>query len=233
MTHYKFKPTIGASIATLLCALILFGLGTWQVQRLVWKNNILKTIHGRMADDVLIFPDDIKDPEKFDYTKGAVRGNFVYEHEYFVYSRQFRGEKGFHVLTPFKRLSGDMILVNRGFVKEDDIPFLRRPKDQMILNGILHLPDDRNRFTPENTEGSYRLYATDVDFISRETGIKFSTPLVLYASDLKSGVPIGGQLRLDIANDHLEYAFFWYVMCLMSIFFYFFYFIKTGEDDDN
>jgi len=231
MKNFVFKPTFGASILTLIGVVLLLGLGTWQVQRLVWKNEILNKIHERMTDDIMIFPSQILDVDQFDYAKGAVRGEFLYDKEFFVVSRHYNGERGVHALTPFRRLSGDLILVNRGFVREEDIPFMRRPKGVIILNGILHLPDDRNRFTPKNTSGSNMIYASDVDFIARETGFEFSSPMVLYASDVKSGVPVGGQIRLDIANDHLEYAFFWYVMALMMIVFYFSFFLKRAEDD--
>lgn len=233
MMGYTFKPTIGASILTLIGALILFSLGSWQVQRLTWKNDLIETIKERMQDELIIFPNDLTDVKALDYTNGALRGRFMYDHEFFVHSRRYRGERGVHVLTPFQRLNGDIVLVNRGFVKEEDIPFIRRPETQMILNGVLHKPDDRNRFTPQNTSGSDMIYATDLDFIEHETGLKFSTPMVVYASDVKSGVPIGGQLNLDIVNDHLEYAYFWYVMCLMMIGFYFIRFVEPKRKEDD
>ena len=233
MLKYQFKLTFISTLLLGIGIIILVGLGLWQLERLQQKERVLSTIEQRMNEDMIIFPDDITDISRFDYANGAVRGRFDFDHEFFIRPRRFEGQNGYHVLTPFERLNGDWLLVNRGFVADDDVDYMRRPSGRaIILNGVLHVPDDRNRFTPANTAGDPYVYATDIDFIEKESGLRFSSPLVLYATESLDGPPIGGQLRMDIPNDHLEYAFFWFTMAGMMLFFYFAYFVRQKEDHD-
>ena len=231
MQKKTYKSNVLLTILVLIVVSVLLSLGCWQVQRLHEKRETLKIIDQRMSQNMLIFPDDISSVENFDYSNGAVRGRFDYNHEFYVQPRRFMGDNGVHVITPFLRLNGNWILVNRGFSKKDDLPYLRRSdKSVIILNGILHKPDERNRFTPQNTVGDPYIYATDIKFIEQETGLAFSTPLVLYATDGKDSPPYGGQLRLDIPNNHLEYAFFWFTMAGMLLCFYAFFIMKTRKE---
>lgn len=217
MKQTAFHPGFWPSLLTLIAIVILICLGSWQVQRLQWKAEVLTLLDMRMNQPPEALPADIADPMEWDYRRVSIEGRFLHDHEFYLMPRQFEQLVGFQLLTPFDRGDGGIIVVNRGFVPEvgggDD-----RPLGEVTLSGVAHIPDDRNVFTPENQTGDDQIYWSDLDFISAETGLEIDKPLVLYAGAdplQEAGYPIGGQIRLDIPNNHLQYAVFWYMMALV------------------
>ena len=52
----KFRPFLWLTIVTLSALLVLIGLGTWQLQRLQWKNDLISSFEARSAADAIAIP---------------------------------------------------------------------------------------------------------------------------------------------------------------------------------
>jgi surfeit locus 1 family protein len=50
------------------------------------------------------------------------------------------------------------------------------------------------------------------------------------ASDIPGGLPIGGQTRIQLANDHLEYAITWYAFAVILAVIYFLFHYRPEDD---
>lgn len=48
------------TIGLALCPIITFGLGTWQVQRLRWKVDLIENLEDRMSLDAIPLPRKVK-----------------------------------------------------------------------------------------------------------------------------------------------------------------------------
>ena len=204
-----------------MCAIIvLLALGTWQMERLKWKRDVLNSVdHAKQEPPVELSNFETLD-ENWDYRRVRVTGHYMHEHNVFLQSRIHNRDIGTHVLTPFKTDDERIILVNRGFVPNAHNGIFNQPEGVQNIVGALHIPDDHNMFTPDNVKGSEKLYWTDLSFISAETHLTLETPFVLYldSTDVDGAAevyPLGGQLRVDIPNNHLEYAIFWYAMAFV------------------
>lgn len=231
MKKIILKSGIWAGLFTLTGIVILVALGTWQVQRLHWKADVLSRIETRMTQPPTAMPESINDADRWDYRRVSVTGQFLHDHAFYLAPRQFDNQVGGHLLTPFRRASGDVILVNRGFVPDPDHN-AEYPAGEIDISGVLHIPDDRNMFTPENMAGQKQIFWTDSGFIGAETGLDITGPLVLYADDRAGdNYPVGGQIRLNIPNDHLQYAIFWYMMGFVLAVIYYLYAFRFKEDE--
>ena len=51
-----FRPAFWPTLFTLPALLVLLGLGTWQVQRLVWKTNLIRAMEERIAAPAVDLP---------------------------------------------------------------------------------------------------------------------------------------------------------------------------------
>jgi surfeit locus 1 family protein len=126
-------PTFASLLAVGLTFALLVGLGTWQLQRKVWKDGILAAIDARAKlppvedlNKIQCAPDaGLLDP--CDFRPVTVFGRFwpTAENERHVFisvppQSNSIGGPGFWVFAPFKPLAmdGRSIAVNRGFVPQ-------------------------------------------------------------------------------------------------------------------
>jgi surfeit locus 1 family protein len=86
-------------------------------------------------------------------------------------------------------------------------------------------PEIRNLFTPDNEPAANRWFWRDLLGMARSTfpgGVIQVAPFFLEAekTSVPGGWPEGGQTRLEIPNNHLQYAGTWFLLaaCLLVIY---------------
>src|SRR5262245_22881133 len=116
----RFGPWVDL-FAGLVAIAILLALGTWQVQRLHWKEGLLAAIEERTKAP----PAPLSDVEALyartgdvDYVPVTAAGTFVHAGESHFLAT-WRGHSGFFVYAPLALPDGRYVLVNRGFVPYD------------------------------------------------------------------------------------------------------------------
>ena len=201
----------GTAIASAF--LILLGLGTWQMERLRWKESLLADITARADATPVAAPDAAADlPE---YTPVFADGVFRHDLELLLIPRTRAGVAGAHVLTPLVRPGAPAILVNRGFVPVAFEPAATRhdgnPPGPVRVEGLLRLQHPVGPFVPDNDPAGGSWYAIDLAAMGTATGLELAG-YVLDAGPARNrgGWPEGGQTNVSIRNTHLEYALTWY-----------------------
>ncbi|QJE72116.1 SURF1 family protein [Aerophototrophica crusticola] len=228
----RFRPNPVAALFVLVGVAILAVLGTWQVQRLQWKSDLIRKIESRTDAPPVPLPAVVEDPESWDYRPVLVTGRFLHDKELYLGPRTLtppRGPKqaGFHVLTPFARDDGSgILLVDRGFVPNDRRDPGTRAEGQVqgtvTIQGIARVPQGRAWMQPENRPAENFWFAYDLPAMAAATGLPGFDPLVMQAGPAENpgGLPVGGQTLVQIKNDHLSYAITWYGLALtLAIFF--------------
>lgn len=182
------------------------GLGTWQLQRLQWKEGVLAQIEARIADEAVALPAD-PDPEADRYLPVTITGVMGDEELHVLVSTRDFGA-GFRIIAPFTTTEGRVILVDRGFV-------LSRDKDraritgEMALEGNLHWPDERDNYTPDDDAAANYWYARDVGKMAARLGTE---PILIIArSQTDPGIAVLPVTTEGIPNRHLEYAVTWFL----------------------
>ncbi|MGH6815424.1 MAG: SURF1 family protein [Hyphomicrobiaceae bacterium] len=211
------------TLATLVGFAVLMGLGTWQMQRKSWKDGLIARIAARVhAAPVSISAAlaEWRRTRDVEYLRVRVHGRFRHDEERRLYAIA-RRSPGWHVLTPLE--TGDGVLfVNRGFVPlalEDAARRLQgQPGGEVEIVGFVHVPAPApGWFAPPNDRVRNRWYWLDLNGLAatlaepeRRTGV---LPFVVAAEarpENPGGWPKGGTTRLDLPNDHLQYALTWY-----------------------
>ncbi|GAV52981.1 hypothetical protein ZYGR_0AI02630 [Zygosaccharomyces rouxii] len=196
--HERKKGGFGKKIVLgLMIAMpvISFYLGTWQVRRLEWKNNLIARCESRLTYPPVPLPKGFTpdQAENWEYRKVLLKGHFINEEEMFVGPRVRNSKKGYILFTPFVRKdTGEKVLVERGWVSEENVnPQLRNlhhlsvpTSENTELVCLVRVPRKRGSFQWKKEDQNSRLWQVpDVLEMASVTG---STPLHLQAIyDLK------------------------------------------------
>jgi surfeit locus 1 family protein len=186
------------------CA-ILIALGSWQLQRLAWKQGILAQISARLTDTPVALP-ALPDPAGDKYLPVRATGRFTGPEIDVLASLKDVGA-GYRVIAAFRTDDGRMILIDRGFLPEDQRARPRLATTAAIV-GTLHWPDETDSFTPPPDAAREIWFARDVPAMAA----KLQTEPVLIVAREATGdgitpLPVGTQ---GIPNNHLNYALTWF-----------------------
>jgi surfeit locus 1 family protein len=229
-------PAIAAA-----CGLaVLLSLGTWQLNRKVWKERLLADIAARQAAPPMSLRDALtiaaKSPADADYRRVRVAGTFDHTQERHVYAPRNAGP-GWHVYTLLTPEDGSPpVFVNRGWVAEAVKDAEKRTAGQLsgvvTVTGLARLPEIKATFTPDNDYKTNRWYWRDIDGMRwgpdgppsadmlARMKLRAYAPFALDADALPEnpgGWPKGGVTYIAISNRHLEYAGTWYGLALTLI----------------
>ncbi len=195
----------------------LLWLGTWQMQRLAWKEDMLARIDVEISAAPVDLPAD-PTPDSAGFLPVQVEGEIL-SGEIRVLASLKQVGAGYRVIAPL-RVGDRTILIDRGFLRVADEATPRSTGPFEIV-GNLHWPDEVDNFTPEPDRDAGLWFARDVPSLAEALGTE---PVLLIAatrtdpSILPMPVDTSG-----IPNDHLQYAITWYALAaiwvVMSILF--------------
>ncbi len=209
--------------ALVLVALaILLALGTWQVERLHWKEALLAQLDQRIhsapvpleaIETIAASGGDV------DYRPMEATGRFDNSRERHFLAT-WRGNSGFYIYTPLTLSDGRSLFVNRGFVpyenKEPEMRVLGQLTDVVTVRGLARakLSGKPSSLVPDNDFNRNIFYWKDLDAMASSTGLDAGKVLPFFldadATPNPAGLPIGGVTLVDLPNNHLQYAVTWY-----------------------
>jgi surfeit locus 1 family protein len=223
------KSLLGFTALMLAGLAVLIGLGVWQLQRLEWKEKLIARIESRTKGDPIALKRAIaiaregRDPS---YYRVRVEGRFHHAKERYLYTVSSDGKVGWDVITPLETADGDMVLVDRGFVpdqlKEPASRAAGQVENVVAVTGIVRSPETQGLFTPDNEAAANRWYWRDLPAMARSAfpgGTVQVAPFFLEAekTSVPGGWPEGGQTRLEIPNNHLQYAVTWFLLAAVLL----------------
>ena len=213
--------------ASLLVLALLVALGTWQVERLQWKENLIATINERVVSEPRSFA-AIKaqwsEAGDVEYWPVHMEGRFHHDGERHFFAT-YRGRTGYFIYTPFELDDGRFVLVNRGFVPFEIKDASLRPDGQVQgRQSIVGLARNRlenkpSSLVPDNDIAKNIFYWKDLAAMVETSGVGTLAqyePFFVDANDAPNpgGLPVGGVTLIDMPNNHLQYAVTWYGLAL-------------------
>jgi surfeit locus 1 family protein len=225
--NYQFKPKLIPTIATLLLLLLMVNLGMWQSNKADLKQAKRILFEQREKDGFVSLGLADIDLETMRYRRIALRGNFEPEFQILLDNKVYKGQAGYHVVTPFL-ISGSSkrILVNRGWVPvgadRNVLPKIETVGSQVEVTG--YLQDLSGRYFEL---GSGQGAAEEWHVVWQNLDIERYKKLVKYEIQpgmllLDSSSTAGGFVReWPKPDDRMEvnrgYAIQWYLMSLALI----------------
>ncbi len=209
-------------VLVLVALAILLSLGTWQMERLAWKEGLLASIAERRASppaDLPAIEALAKAGEDVDYRTVRITGTYINNKERHFFATH-EGRTGYYVYTPLRLADGRVALVNRGFVsfeaKEPEMRKQGQLTGEQIVTGLSRakLTEKPSWAVPDNDVAKNIFYWKDLDVMASSTGLDPAKVVPFFvdadATPNPGGMPIGGVTQFDLPNSHLQYALTWY-----------------------
>ncbi len=223
-THKSGRVKIVATTVLVLVALaVLLSLGTWQVQRLHWKEQLLSDMADRRSAPPVSAADIeamIGRGEDIEYRTMTATGTFDHAGERHFFATH-EGKTGFYVYTPLTGADGRVLFVNRGFIPYEMKDPASREQGQVAgevtVTGFARgeLQEKPSAIVPDNDIAKNVFYWKDLAAMSSSTGHGRDGVLPFFmdvdASQANpGGWPQGGVTQFALTNNHLQYAVTWY-----------------------
>ena len=199
---------------------IFIALGSWQLVRLDWKNELLNKIDVSLKKE----PVDLMTNVPEDYLRIKTSGIIDFNKQIYLYSLNEKGAPGFNVVNPII-INNENFLLNRGW-----IPFEKKNDkeidifDHKIILGTLRKQTQASKFKPANDVKDNYWFTLDRSDIFSFTNKNFS-PFIIYLNN-NLELPKPKVITVNIPNSHKKYAITWFSLAL-SIFFFYLYVRKN------
>ncbi|SCW31607.1 surfeit locus 1 family protein [Rhizobium mongolense subsp. loessense] len=216
-------------IAVLIALAVLVSLGTWQMERLHWKEGLIADIAQRRASAPVSLADIermLASGDDIEYRPVTTTGRYVNNKERHFFAT-WRGQTGYYIYTPLELAGGHYLFVNRGFVpfenKEPEMRMQGQLTGEQTVTGLARnkLPGKPSWLVPDNDVAKNIFYWKDLDVMAASTGLNKASVLPFFvdadSAPNPKGLPIGGVTDVDLPNNHLQYAFTWYGLAAVLV----------------
>ncbi len=196
-------------------------LGTWQMERLRWKEGLIAEIAAaNAATPVATIPQEEGALTALQFRRAALSGTWLAEHEFHLAPRYWRDQFGYVLITPLKLADGRILMVNRGWVPAKKKDPQTRPetavRGKARIEGMLRIGNERGAFSPPNQSDGNLWFGRDVAAMAAHAKLEGVIPAMLDIVGVQEAgvlpVPSDGTIRLR--NDHLSYIITWYGIAL-------------------
>jgi surfeit locus 1 family protein len=232
----RFRPLLVPTLWFVPGFALLLGLGVWQIERLHEKEALIAAIQAGINAPAVPLADALATgAADAEWHHVRVQGHFRHDREAYLFAQGPMGAVGVQVLTPLVQDNGQATLIDRGFVPEA----LRDPKSreagqvegEVSLTGVLRLSQAPGLFTPAPDPKTRLWFVKDIPSIANMLGVTVQAPIVVDADATPNpgGWPLGGRTRVDIPNDHLQYAITWFGLALALAGVYLVYHARQGR----
>jgi surfeit locus 1 family protein len=236
LSKLRFRPTLWPTLISVPAFIVLIALCIWQVQRLYWKQELIADREARVAAAPIALPAEGTDPATVDYRRVRLEGAFRHDKELFLGARSLNGNVGYQVLTPFELAGGGAVLIDRGWVPvERKAPESRaegQPAGPQAIAGIVRLAPGKVWMQPDNEPANNMWFFVDLPAMKAASGVDVRTDLYVDAGPAANPgkYPVGGQTRITLPNDHLQYAITWGLLAVALAVIYVLYHLKLERE---
>lgn len=242
-------------ICSVLGTIVLIALGSWQLQRLQWKNGLVEKRQQALISNPVALSDieaGIEHGFDVDWLKTEATGQFRHDLERHVYHLR-RGKIGWRIITPFIVPGQFAVFVDRGFVPDDKKDPKTRPQSQPDTGGEITITGfarvdggSGGAFIPDNQPDANHWYSIDLiamaDTMPDDLGFvapdQYAVLIPVFVQLAPPGNPVTGTLpivdpvKVKLSNNHLQYAITWYSMALTLIVVSFLFYRSRKQPDE-
>ena len=202
----------GMVVFGVLGTAILLSLGIWQLQRLAWKQEVLRAIESKILAPAVKIPQTVL-PDAHSLLPVRAEGRYKGDTVRVLVSQKIYGA-GYRLITAFELVDGRTIMLDRGFTSVRlEMPSTPEGRGQVI--GNLQWPQEIDSFTPENDLATNIWFARDV---ARLADHLKAEPVLLVLRDssfeTEAATPLP-KMTANIPNDHMNYAITWFSLALI------------------
>jgi surfeit locus 1 family protein len=209
------------SVFVIFFILVFVALGSWQIVRLNWKNNLILEIKNSLKNP----PVELTNSNVENYLRIKTSGSIDLEKQIYLYSLNDAGTPGFEVINPIS-INEINYLINRGWIPFEKKNFKEiNVFDEKDIIGTLKLQGRKNIFKPDNDIKENYWFSLNREDILKFTGKEFSKYIIYLDGNYQ--VPKPKKITANISNNHQKYALTWFSLAI-SILLLYLYFRKKN-----
>lgn len=213
-------------VFTLLCLVLLLGLGTWQIERKAWKEALIATLDRRLNEAPIALPPPEQwaglSQSELEFTRVRLRVTFPSARDALVFSgnssvRDDVKGPGYFVFSPARLPGGQQVVVNRGFTPSRS--YAPPPSTSQEIVGYLRWPEAPSWFVAAHDAAGEIWTARDTSAMARVRGWGSVAPFYIEqeAPVPQGGLPHPAALKVHLRNEHLQYAITWYGLAAVLV----------------
>jgi len=200
-----------------LIIILLFSLGTWQLIRLNWKQQLIEDISVSINKPAF----EVSDLAQVKSFQNIKLSGDLFKKNYFIYQLNEKGKYGFNLISLMKVNENYSVLIQRGWINsiKDEYKF-NLNNEQYKLSGRVENIKPKGFFTPNNDTNLEFKYYIDVGLLETINKVKIYPFILIQTSKDGQFENIKNLQNLNISNNHLQYAITWFVLgfCILIAF---------------
>jgi surfeit locus 1 family protein len=224
------------ALAGIALFIVFIALGTWQVERRAWKLQVMERVSQRLNMPPIALPPATSWPAinaaTHEYQPVQLQGQWLYDKTVLTQATTELGA-GFWVVTPLQTDDNYQVLINRGFIPQDqraqwappsnNDPARSEPRAQ--ITGLIRMSEPVGGFLRTNDPAQQRWHSRDVTAIAQAQNMQQAAPFFIDAglpaqnaitSPTANGPwPRPGLTVVRFHNSHMVYLLTWYGLALM------------------
>ena len=230
---------LGVVAMTTVFAVASVLLGQWQFDRRDYAREQIELLESNYDAPAVsiseLIPSLDAEPRDVKWRSAKLTGRYLADDTRYVRNRIMQGTIGFEQLVPFQLESGDVFIVNRGWVPADakyaNPRVTPEPSDKSLTVYVRLYPDEAVVSGRGAPAGQIATINTDSFASPRSPSVYtgFYGQLVREEPEGSTGA-LGSRPLLD-EGPHLSYALQWYVFALMAYFGYGWALLKEARGD--
>ena len=222
-TTHHFRAQAIPTIFVVLLVPVFCGLGIWQLDRAEQKRSTSASLEMRRTLAMLPVDDQLPDPHQLEFRKLFARGSFLNEKTVLIENRKHLGKTGFHVIAPLVTNTGQVVLVNRGWIpraEQGGQPIFPKPAGSLHIEGEVRFPQPPALELDLNIDPAQvlpRWPFLTLEHYSAWSGLQVLPFVILQAAeDSSEFVRRWPQPRVNDAM-HTGYAVQWFAFALIAL----------------
>ena len=199
-------------------SILTFILGSWQLFRLNWKNDLMDNINNS-----IINPDLFSNDNKYNNLVSVKldKNYTILDKPIFIESKTFKGKPGYHLILPLKYNNEIYSVINFGWFKDKDFDQVKNIiKKYLAVNNakvyIREFNSDKPFFTPENNLLKNTWYSVNKDDFNQFYKYEFPSKYYFVLLDDRITKYSFNPL-VFLRNNHLNYSITWFLLSLSSV----------------
>lgn len=222
MSARQFKPALIPALATLLVMAVCVRAGFWQLDRAEARDTLVAERDSRASEGYRRVASLLNKDEPGNYPVEA-RGRFDNQHPILLDNRTLNGVAGYHLLSPFKTIDNQHLLVNRGWLPRgpdrNQLPQIDAIEGEVTVRGQSYRYSDRVFVLAEDDlsepDWPLRIQRVEMQALGAVLGVELAPFEIRVKPDLEleqSGVqlPRVWQVSAMSSDRHRAYASQWF-----------------------
>lgn len=222
---YRFRPTVFATLLTVVAVGVFASLSVWQYQRAAYKEQVAQAVAQQTVLPAIDLNQTAVDWPAQRFRPATVTGTWETGNSLLLDNIVHHGKAGYHVITPLQLTNGQHILVNRGWVEvgadRQKLPAIATPTGVVQLSGTLDLPRSKPVFlfgdVPADVEGNQRWLYLDIPYFAQKLGFPLMPYTLLQSSDSADGLRRDWPVYENKAGMHIGYSIQWGAFALIAL----------------